>query len=97
MSSRNSSEKKRFYYEHRENNCRVLCIMCNKIAYSTKENKYLNSKKCLGHENPQCLNSLCANGFSKTSHNNYIVDKRPEVKSSNNSLQDYMEMYNMTN
>ena len=59
---------KKFYYEHTENRCRVFCSMCKKIAYSTKENKYLNNKECVGHENHdnlQCLNSSCINGFSK--------------------------------
>lgn len=89
--------KKRFYYKHTENSCRVFCIMCNKIAYSTKENKYLNSEKCIGHDNTQCLNSSCANGFSTTYHNNFIVDKRPEPVTSIKKRRDYMEMYRLAN
>ena len=83
---------KKFYYEHTENSCRVFCIMCNKIAYSTKENKYLNNKKCIGHNNLQCLNSSCANGFSKTYSNNYVVDKSSIQKpSSVTYFQNYMD------
>ena len=87
---------KKFYFEHTVNSCRVFCIMCNKIAYSTKHSKYLNNKKCLGHDNLQCLNSSCANGFSKTYHNNYIYNNRPKLPPKKNfSIRDYMEMYQL--
>ena len=76
----------------------VFCIICNKIAYSTKHNKYINSKKCLGHDNLQCLNSSCANGFSKTYYNNYIFNNRslktPSISSSS-SIQDYMDRFQL--
>ena len=95
-----NSEIENFYYEHTENRCCVFCIMCNKIAYSTKENKYLNNEKCVGHDNLQCLNSSCANGFSKTCHKNYIVDKsslrkKPSSSSSATSFRDYMDRYQL--
>ena len=85
----------RFYYEHTENKCSVFCIMCNKIAYSTKQNKYLNNEKCDGHSNLQCLNSSCANGFSKTYFNNYIEDNRTLKKDRVSSalFRDYMDRY----
>ena len=78
----------RFYYEHTENRCCVFCVMCNKVAYSTKENKYLSNKKCTGHNNLQCLNSSCANEFSKTYFNNYIVDNR-SLREKDRSLTDF--------
>ena len=76
--SMTSKLTKNFYFLHTENKCSVFCICCNKIAYSTKENKYLNSVECYGHNNLQCLNSCCANGFSKTYHNNFIADNRSD-------------------
>ena len=72
------NEEKRFYYTHTENRCRVFCISCNKIAYSTEQNKYLNTEKCFGHNKLQCLNSSCLNGFSKTYYKNYVADNRSD-------------------
>ena len=94
----NSKKITRFYFEHTENKCCVFCIMCNKIAYSTKYKKYLNNEKCFRHDNLQCLNSSCANGFSKTYHNNYIFNNKPTLPPKENSfIQDYMEMYQLQN
>ena len=99
MNSKNKITK--FYYKHTENRCRVFCIMCNKIAYSTEQNKYLNNEKCVGHNKLQCLNSSCANGFSKTYHNNYIVDNRRLLKenrpSSSTFFRDYMDRFELQN
>ena len=94
----NSKKITRFYFEHVENKCSVFCIMCNKIAYSTKHNKFLNNQKCSGYDNLQCLNSSCANGFSKTYHNNYIYNNRPKLPTQrSSSLRDYMEIYQLQN
>ena len=99
MNSKN--EKKRFYYKHTYNRCRVFCIMCNKIAYSTEQNKYLNNEECFGHYKLQCLNSSCANGFSKTYRNNYIVDNRLVLKENRPllsvSFSNYMDRYELQN
>ena len=94
----NSKKIKRFYFKHTENKCRVFCIMCNKIAYSTKHEKYLNNEKCIGHDSLQCLNSSCANGFSTTYHNNYIYNNRLSLAPQrSSSIRDYMEMYQLQN
>ena len=75
--------------------------MCNKIAYSTEENKYLNNEKCVGHNKLQCLNSSCANGFSTTYRNNYIVDNRSLLEEnklpSSASFSNYMDRYQLQN
>ena len=44
----------------------IFCIVCDKIAYSTKENKYMKNQHFKNYTNLQCLNSSCRNGFSKT-------------------------------
>ena len=95
----NSKKITRFYFEHdAEDKCSVFCIMCNKIAYSTKHNKYLRDQKCSGHQNLQCLNSSCANGFSKTYYNNYIYNNRPKLPPQrSSSSRDYMQMYQLQN
>ena len=102
MNSEN--KKKRFYYKHDENRCRVFCIMCNKIAYSTEQNKYLNTEECFGHYKLQCLNSSCANGFSTTYHKNYIVDNRSDFLKRTNNIpslasmsSSYMDRYQLQN
>ena len=102
LGKKNEFKKKtRFYYKHTENRCRVFCIMCNKIAYSTEQNKYLNNEECLGHNNLQCLNSSCANGFSTTYRNNYIVDNRSLLEEnklpSSSSFRSYMDRYKLQN
>ena len=74
-----NEKKSRFYYIHKEYNCRIYCICCNKIAYSTEHNKYWNNEECLGHDHKlQCLNSSCPNGFSKTYTENFVADNRSE-------------------
>ena len=97
MNSRN------FYYTHDKEKdlCSVFCVTCNKIAYSTKENKYLKDQECTLFTNLQCLNSSCPNGFSKT-YQHYVVDNRRKIKKRNVCLMssistsagsNYMERY----
>ena len=82
------SSPKNFYHEHKEDNdlCSVFCITCQKIAYNTKENKYLkDQEKCAGFDNLQCLNSSCLNGFS-TTYQHYVADNRRKVNKKNSYL-----------
>ena len=44
----------------------IFCVVCDKIAYSTKENKYMKDQHFKNYTNLKCLNSSCRNGFSKT-------------------------------
>ena len=71
-----------FYYKHTDDLCSVFCTACNKIAYSTKENKYLKNQECVGHDKLQCLNSSCPNGFS-TTYQYYSTDNRHKIKKEN--------------
>ena len=91
-----------FYYKHTNELCSVFCSACKKIAYSTKENKYLKAQKCFGHEKLQCVNSSCPNGFS-TTYQYYKIDNRREIKKENVymissvslGLSNYMERFSL--
>ena len=74
---------KNFYYKHASNLCSVFCIACNKVPYSTKENKYLKNQKYGEHEKLQCLNSSCPNGFSTTYQYYNNTSSRRKLKKEN--------------
>ena len=59
---------KNFYYKYNKDKdlYSIFCIVCHKIAYSTKENKYMKDQHFTNFNNLQCLNSSCRNGFSTT-------------------------------
>ena len=59
----------KFYQKYNDKNkdlCSIFCNFCDKIAYSTKENKYMKNQSITSFDNLQCLNSCCPNGFSVT-------------------------------
>ena len=96
-----------FYFKHKDDLCTVFCMFCKKIAYSTKENKYLKNQKCTGHDKLQCLNSSCLNGFSTTYqyHNsNTSSNERRKIRKENIYLissvtltnTDYMERFSLS-
>ena len=96
---------KNFYHKHANDLCSVFCTACNKVAYSTKENKYLKEQKCFGYEKLQCLNSSCPNGFSKTyqCYNSNNSNNRRKIKKENVymissislGLSNYMERFSL--
>ena len=59
---------KNFYSKYSKNKklYSMFCVICDKIAYSTKENKYMKDQHFTDFGNLQCLNSSCRNGFSTT-------------------------------
>ena len=76
-----------FYYEYNKDKylCSIFCVVCNKVAYNTKENKYMKDQHFTKFANLQCLNSSCRNGFSKT-YQNFVVaniTKKKEKKEDN--------------
>ena len=60
-----------FYHKYNKDKelCSIFCVVCNKVAYSTKENKYMKYQHITNFANLQCLNSSCQNGFSKNYRN----------------------------
>lgn len=97
-----------FYHEHKSDLCSVFCASCKKIAYSTKENKYLKDQKCTGHDKLQCLNSSCLNGFSTTYQHyssNTSSNQRRKIRKENIYLissvtlsnSNYMERFLLSN
>ena len=70
-----------FYHKYNEGKdlYSIFCVVCNKIAYNTEENKYMKDQHFKKLVNWQCLNSSCRNGFSKN-YKNFAVSNITKKK-----------------
>ena len=61
-------DSRNFYHKYNKDKdlYSTFCVVCDKIMYCTKENKYMKDQHFKTYANLQCLNSSCRNGFSKT-------------------------------
>ena len=101
-------DSKKFYrkYNNKDKDlCSIFCSFCDKIAYSTKENKYMKDQCITSFDNLQCLNSSCPNGFSSTYQYCVASKSKNSKKNSNDYVQQlavetakankYMERYSL--